>query len=222
MIVTMHQPEHLPWLGFFHKMAMADLYVVMDDFQYRHQYFQNRNRIQGVTTPIWLTVPVRKEEHRYRLIKDVRIDNSRNWRKSYWTSISYQYHKAPYYNRYAKDLEVIVLEPWEHLIDFNLVLIDYFREVLNIDTPMVRCSVLDVTGVQSEAIHHACLATDASCYLSGPSGRDYLDESLFAASGIEVRYDHFDHPIYPQAGKKEFTPLLSTLDLIMNCGPESR
>lgn len=222
MRVTMHQPEHLPWLGFFHKMALADLYVIMDDFQYRHQYFQNRNQIQGVQSPIWVTVPVRKEQHRYGPIRQVRIDESRAWRKAYWGSIVYQYHKHPYFDHYADELEEILLAPWEHLVELNLELIAYFRSLLGIDTPVLRCSELGLSSTRSDMIHDVCLEVGATCYLSGPSGRDYLDETLFGASGIEVAYHSFEHPSYLQAGKPGFTSHLSVLDLLMNHGPASR
>lgn len=45
MVVAIHQPEHLPWLGFFNKMANADEFVILDNVQYRKRYFQNRNKI---------------------------------------------------------------------------------------------------------------------------------------------------------------------------------
>lgn len=222
MRVTMHQPEHAPWLGFFHKMAQADRYVVMDMFQYRHQYFQNRNRILGVQGPIWLNVPVLKGCHRYGLIRDVRIDNSRDWRKTYWGSIHYHYHRHPHYARYAEALHAIVHAPWEFLVDFNLTLIHFFREALAIDTPLVLASSLGVTGARGETILDLARRLGAHTYLSGPSGRDYLDERPFAEAGVAVEYHAFTPPRYAQHRRTGFTPGLSTLDLLMNCGPASR
>lgn len=222
MLVTMHQPEHLPWLGFFHKMAQADLYVVMDDFQYCHQYFQNRNRIQGVQAPIWVTVPVRKERHRYGPIAHVCIDNSRDWRRTYWRSIEYHYHKHPFFDRYAADLHDILMAPWEHLVDLNLALIAYFRQALAIDTPMLRASSIEGDRARGERILEVAQALGTTCYLSGPCGRDYLDETPFLESGIRVEYHAFAHPSYEQRGKSSFTPFLSVLDLLMNCGSDSR
>ncbi|HEY9720503.1 MAG TPA: WbqC family protein [Oscillatoriaceae cyanobacterium] len=222
MRVTMHQPEHMPWTGFFHKMALADQYVVMDMFQYRHQYFQNRNRIQGVQGPIWLNVPVLRGCHRYGLIRDVRIDNSRNWRKRYWGSIEYHYHRHPHYARYAEALHALVHAPWEYLADFNLTLIGFFRSVLAIETPMVLASNLDTRGQRDAMILHLARQLGARTYLSGPSGRDYLDEAPFAEADIAVDYHAYTHPTYAQHRRTSFTPGLSTLDLIMNCGPESR
>ena len=76
MILTIHQPEYLPWMGFFTKLLYADVYVALDTVQYRHKHFQNRNRIMTANGERWLTVPV----HKRGLIQDIEIDNSKNWK----------------------------------------------------------------------------------------------------------------------------------------------
>lgn len=221
MRVTIHQPEHLPWLGFFHKMASAELYVFMDVVQYRRQYFQNRNRITGVHEPIWVLVPVRKLQHRHGPIETTMIDNSRDWRKTYWGSIEYHYHNHPYFAEYGPRIREIVMAPHEQLVDFNYALIHLLREAFGIETPLLRASQLGVSGARSTLIHDICVKTGATTYLSGPSGRDYLDESPFKASGIEVEYHDFKHPVYPQRGRQAFVSHLAAIDLVMNHGPAS-
>lgn len=222
MLITAHQPEHLPWLGFFHKMAQAELYVLMDTVQYRHRYFQNRNQIAGPQGPQWVNVPVRKEQERYGPIASVRIHNDEDWRRAYWGTIECRYGKHPHFARYAAPLKAIIAAPYDRLIDFNMALIAFFREALGITTPMVRLGELAASGSKSELILSLCLAAGATRYLSGPTGREYLDEAAFAAAGIAVDYHAFTHPTYPQWGATAFTPALSTLDLLMNCGPDSR
>ena len=221
MIVTLHQPEHLPWLGYFHKMAQADLYVYVDNVQYRKQYFQNRNRVRGAQGAVWVGVPVLKECHRHGPLKDVRIDNSRDWRTTYWGSIEHNYRRHPYFNRYAERLWTIVMSPRERLLDLNYELIDFFRGELGIDTPTIKASELDATGAKTDLIHMVCLRVGARTYLSGPSGQDYLDERPFREVGIDVRYHAFEHPVYPQLRRPTFTPCLSTLDLLMHEGPRA-
>lgn len=222
MIVTIHQPEHLPWLGFFHKMALADRYVLLDETQYRHHYFQNRNRIIGNKEPMWLTVPIQKHRTRYGLISEQLIDHSHAWRDKYWKSIEYQYHRHPYFDTYGPELRAILDYPPERLISLNFALIDVFRRAFGIETPMVMSSSLGGVGQKADLIHDLCLKSDATVYLSGPSGRDYLDEAQFQGSGIALWYHDFRHPIYPQRRKSEFVSHLSALDCLMNCGPDSR
>lgn len=222
MIVTIHQPEHLPWLGYFHKMAMADSYVMLDATQYRHQYFQNRNKIIGNQEPLWVTVPIQKLRSRYGLINEQLIDHSHAWVDKYWKSIEYQYHRHPYFDTYGPEINAILASAPEHLASLNYALIDFFRRAFGIETPLVLASSLGVLGQKTDLIHDLCLKTGATVYLSGPSGRDYLDETPFHRSGLAVWYHEFQHPIYPQRKKKEFTSHLSALDLLLNCGPDSR
>lgn len=222
MIITIHQPEHLPWLGYFHKMALVDYYVYLDNVQYRHHYVQNRQHVMGPQDAVWVTVPILKQQTRYGIIYEQVIDNSRKWRTSYWHSIESQYHQHPYYDQYAETLHDIIMTPYDLLVDLNLALIDFFRQALDIKVPTIRASTLEVEGAKGELIHNICQALDASVYLSGPSGRDYLDETTFSASGINLWYHDFPHPTYPQYGKQEFCNNLSVWDLLCNCGPHSR
>lgn len=222
MFVTMHQPEHMPWLGFFHKMAQAELYVCVDTVQYRHKYFQNRNHIAGPDGPVWLNVPVLKACAYYGPIKDVRIDNSREWRKTYWGSLRHAYQRHPHFGRYAEPLEAIVMGAGASLVDLNLALIDLMREALGITTPMVRASHHAPVGLKTDMILSLCEQVGATTYLSGPSGRDYLDEPRFGAAGVKLAYHHFEHPRYAQRRRTGFLSHLSTLDLLMNHGPGSR
>lgn len=221
MIVTIHQPEHLPWLGFFHKMRRADRFVILDNVQYRTNYFQNRNRVLGANGPFWLTVPVRSRGHVASSIADIEIDGSQAWGERHRKSLEACYGRHPHFRRYADVLRTILDSPWQRLADLNLAIIEAFRSALDIGTPMVRASELGVEGRGSELLLAICERMGAATYLSGPSGRDYLDESLFANRGIAVQYHEFHHPVYPQRGANEFVSHLTALDALANLGPEA-
>jgi hypothetical protein len=118
-------------------------------------------------------------------------------------------------------LRTILDSPWQRLADLNLAIIEAFRSALDIGTPMVRASELGVEGRGSELLLAICERMGAATYLSGPSGRDYLDESLFANRGIAVQYHEFHHPVYPQRGANEFVSHLTALDALANLGPEA-
>jgi len=81
MIVTIHQPEHLPWLGLFDKIRRADLFVILDCVQFRKNYFQNRNRIRTESGWTWITVPVRRPL--LAPINEIQIDLSSPLRQHY-------------------------------------------------------------------------------------------------------------------------------------------
>lgn len=222
MIVTIHQPEHLPWLGFFNKMSTAEKFVVLDNVQFRKNYFQNRNKVKGSNGAQWIGVPVETKGHMDTNICDIRIANEANpkWREKYLKTIEYGYKKHPYFNEYYPFFEQLLSEEHESLCDFNMRIIKHFADLLEIKTEFIMASDLDVDGAKTDLILDICKKLNASTYVAGPSGRDYLNVADFTNSGIEVVYNDFVHPEYVQYKGKEFMPYLSVLDLFMNVGSE--
>lgn len=219
MRVAIHQPEHMPWLGFFHKLTMADTLIVLDNVQFRKNYFQNRNKIRTANGWSWLNVPVKYEFGQY--IKDVIIDNSsKRWKKKYWDTVYLSYKKADYSNKYSQAIKSILDDEWRYISDLNLSLILKFIEFLGIDIAVKKASDLDVQGKGSELLLNICQKLDAKTYISGVSGRDYLNTKDFQGAGIEVVFQEFHHPVYRQL-HKPFIPCMSVIDLLFNYGGKS-
>jgi len=219
MRVAIHQPEHLPWLGFFHKIGMADTYLILDNVQYRKNYFQNRNKIRTSNDWEWLTVPVRNRFG--QMIKDVAIDNtSESWKRKYWKSIYYAYKKAPFFGRYSDTLKVLLDQEWPYIADMNTALISKFLEFLKIKPHILRASDMKAEGKGSNLILALCQEAGADVYISGISGKEYLDIEKFEAAGIEVIFQEFHHPFYEQL-HEPFIPCMSCLDLLFNYGDKS-
>ena len=223
MIVAIHQPEHLPWLGFFHKALSADCLVLLDCVQYRKRYFQNRNRIRGKEKPVWLTVPVLTKGLYEQRIQQVRIDNegNRRWRKICWAILVQHYAGSPHWERYSGELQELYERPWERLSEFNEEIIRRMLKWFSISTKVVRSSEFAPEGSRSVLLSNLCRTLGAGVYLSGISGTEYLDPAPFAEADIEIRFQEFHHPIYPQR-YEPFIPCLSAVDLLMNHGPSSR
>ncbi len=81
MIIAIHQPEFLPWLGYFDKMQRVDKYIVFDHVQFKKRYFENRNRIKQGNMPVWLSIPVKTRGKYLQKINEVEIDNCSSWQK---------------------------------------------------------------------------------------------------------------------------------------------
>lgn len=221
MIVTIHQPEHMPWLGFFDKVMQADTFVILDNVQFERNYFQNRNKIRMQNGWSWVTVPIAKARHDI-LINEVKIAPEKKGGRKNWNLINSAYRKAPYFEKYIEDTGKIYLSDWERLCDFNIALINYFLRVLGIDKRIVTASKL---GIQlgkggTEVNLNICKEMNADIYLSGISGRDYLNEERFNKEGIKVIYQEFYHPIYKQL-YEPFIPCMSIIDLLFNHGDKS-
>ena len=224
MIVTIHQPEYLPWLGFFDKAAQADQLVLLDNVQYRHKYFQNRNRIRTHDGQCWINVPVLIKGYDQPLIKDIRINGLQpRWSERCWRSIGLNYRKARFFKDYAEFFEGVYSRPWDLLVDLNLELIRYLCRELGITASLVRASELSVSGTGPSLILDIVRKTEADVYISGTSGiagRGKDGEEAFRRAGVEVRYQEFHHPIYRQL-YEPFVPCMSAIDLLFNYGPDS-
>jgi hypothetical protein len=226
-IVAIHQPNFMPWLGYFDRMIEADLFVLLDHVQFERRNYQNRMMIRLEDTSKWLTVPVVQLSQK-ELIIDKQVDNpedtngGRWWGPNHFATLRYAYRKAPYFEQYAPRLREILEARWDKLVDLNLATLDFLRESFEIDTPMVRSSTLNVPGARSQLLLNICTHVGGSAFLGGMGGsREYLQQDEFRAANMGVLWQDFVHPVYPQCGSEVFIKGLTALDLLFNCGPKS-
>ncbi len=227
MLVAIHQPTFLPWLGYFDRMIEADLFVLLDHVQFERRNYQNRTLIRLEDEARWLTVPVVQLSQKERIV-DKRVDNPpdlsgpRWWGPNHFNTLRYAYRKAPFFDPYADRLQRIFTTRWDKLVDLNIALLDFAREALGIDTPLMRSSSLEVSGQRSALLLDVCRKVGASAFLGGMGGsRAYLEMEEFNAAAMGVVWQEFAHPVYPQCGSAPFLKGLSVVDLLFNCGPKS-
>ena len=223
MRIAIHQPNYLPWCGYFSKMGQVDLFVILDDCYFTKSGTTHRVRIRTPQEVCWLTVPVGKKEIP---ILDLSPDRSQEWGMRHWNIIKNSYSKAGYWSEVAVWLEPLVKAKWEKLVDVNLEAIRQVTRFLGIDTPTLRTSefpkeVKRTAGTGSVRNLSICQYLGAKTYVSGQGARNYNDEEAFASAGIRLEYIQINHLVYPQLGEG-FIPGLSILDLLFNCGPKSR
>jgi hypothetical protein len=219
MIVAVHQPNYLPYLGFFQKMANADVLVFFDTALYSKQLgFHNRNRIKTPIGAQWITVPI--VHSTVAMMRDVRIAGS-DWARQHRKMIEANYRRAPLYESYAEEFRTALKKPWTSLVDLNEALIGSMAKALSISTKTVRASTLPPTTTDdpTDKILHFARSVGADTYLSGVGGHEYLDESKF--TDIRLTYDAFEPREYPQLFGA-FIPNLSAIDAIFNCGERAK
>lgn len=224
LTVAIHQPNYLPWMGFFYKLAKADIFVFLDEVQYpRGSSFANRNRIKTSNGVNYLTIPVSIPSGRKGKItyNEVAFANSK-WKTKNLKMIRFNYTKTPYFSEIFP-LYQSILEQDLSFTDLNIALIKGFADYLAIDTKTVKLSeILPVFGKKTQLIIDICKVLDAEIYLSGTGGgKDYNDEKLLNDNNIVLKYSDFDHPSYPQLWG-EFKSHLSIIDLLFNCGQASK
>ena len=221
MIVTIHQPNYFPYPGFFQKVLLSDIYVVLNRAQFEFD-ITNRNKIitlEGSWSRI--SVPIKKGQKFFE-IRNVEINNDQPWAEKNWDLICKSYDNSPFFNLYKATLNSVFKKNWNLIFDLNFYTLKKVLEWLNIKTKIIFDSELDVTGKSSEHLLNICKKLGATKYLSGPGGRDYLNEKIFEQNKIKVEYQKYDPVIYPQKYAKSFVPNLSTLDLLFNMGSDSK
>jgi len=226
MILTGHQPNYLPYPGFFDKVARADRFLVVDNVQFvkRGSFgWMHRNRIRTDSSQgwDWLSVPVLTKGRYTQRINEAAIDPSTPWARKHWLAIEWNYRQARYFKAYADPLRELYERPWTGFCDLACAFLELLLRLLGIPRTFERTSVLAIEGESTGLVLAMCKAAGADTYLSGIHGRDYLDAAEFERQGVRLGFQEYRCPVYPQCRSGTFVPNLSVIDLLFNCGPAS-
>jgi len=219
MIVAVHQPQYLPWIGYFDKIDSADIFVLLDNVQFKKNEWQNRNKIKTAQGWQWLTVPVM---YRYpQLINEVMINNKVKWQHKQKQAILSNYKRAPHYERLEKFFEDIFSSPWQFISQLNIEVVKRLIKIIGIETPLYVASELgEFPQDPDERLIAITKHFGADTYLAGVGGREYMDLDKYNECGIKVIFQDFKHPVYTQLFG-DFEPFMSVTDLIFNHGDKS-
>lgn len=215
MVITIHQPNYLPWLGFFDKIKKSDIFVILDDAEYSKNCFINRNKIKTENGGKWITLPVNCKSK--TKILDVKLNSNINWKRKHINTLKMNYSKSAYFNMFWNDIEFIFEKNHISLKDLCNDFILYFISILDISCDVIYSSHLDVNSNSSQRILDICNILSADEYISGANGKDYLIEDSFKDNNIKITYQDYKHPIYNQL-HGEFIPYMSIVDVLFNEG----
>ena len=220
MILTAHQPVYLPWLGLFHKIALAETFVYFDQVQYLPKDWMNRNKIRTKSGSIWLTVPVLRKGYRDLKTSEIEINNSIDWQKKHLRSISLNYKKSPYFENYIPFFEDVYSRKWKFLGELNEYMLKWFLDELGIKVNFLNANDFKFQGEKSSLILNMCKELNASTYIFGTLGKDYANVHEFEKNNVKLIFQDYNHPKYSQL-YSEFVSHLSVIDLLFNHGPKS-
>lgn len=219
-IVSIHQPQYLPWLPYCDKADACDIFVYLDTVQFQKNGVQNRNQIKTSQGAIWLTVPVKASLN--LTIAQTPIAGNQ-WQKKHIRSIRQNYTKAEFRDWFDMGLLPILQGEWDYLADLNIAVTEWMFNRLGIQAQRVRASELGVTGSKTDLVLNICQTLGATVYISGQGAKNYQDDTLFWQTGIEVLYQNYYNQPYRQCyPEKGFVPALSALDVILNMGTQAR
>lgn len=218
MKIAIHQPNYLPWIGYFDKLDQVDQFVLLDTAVHSKSGFVNRNKIKTQNGSLVLTVPLKNKQHP---INELQIANNVNWQHTHWRAIEANYQKCAYWNDYKDGFKQIYHRKWQDLASLNISLIRHINSLLNIETKILIESDFQIDfGKNNTRNVNIVSHLGGDIYLSGIGAQDYNDIHEFNDNHIELIYQDFKHPIYPQRWG-DFQSNLSIIDLLFNCGPKS-
>lgn len=219
--VVIHQPDFVPYLGFFHRFLHADYFIALDHVQFVNgssRAWTHRDKIKTAQGEKWLTVSVKKAP-RDTAINQIELSTEIDWRQDNLRLLEQSYRKAPFYAALMPQIERLYSAPHYTLRDFNMASIEMLMDMLDVCLPWAYSSSLNPQGTKNELLADLLKKVPATHYLSGVGAKDYFDSEPFEEAGIEVVWQDFSHPVYSQQFGN-FLPYLSALDLLFNQGIE--
>jgi hypothetical protein len=220
VIAAIHQPNYIPWLGYFFKIAYATTFVFLDIAAFSPSgSFVNRNSIKTPGGAAWLTIPVMTSGRFGQLISEVKTDCRNRWARRHMSTLRSNYGRAPYFKETIALLEPHYTAVTENtsLAGFNIGLIRSIVEHLGISAQFTRASDLNVSGHKTDLLLEICRTVRAKTYLAGTGAKCYQEDAKFEEAGIGTVYSPFSQHSYSQRFG-EFVENLSIVDVLMNCG----
>lgn len=214
-IISIHQPNYLPWLGYFYKIYQADIFVFLDDAQFSNQGMHNYAYIKTRTGSFRLKYPV--QQSLGDKIIEVRSKDELGWKEKHVSILDSSYSKAPFFKQIIKDYKELIFQDYLNISILNSAIIKFFSSKLGIDTKFLNSSDLDINSSKEEKIIKICMALDANIYYSGTGAMVYQNKENFNAFGIDLRYSVFSPFHYNQLWEG-FQSNVTALDYFMNCG----
>jgi WbqC-like protein family len=217
----MMQPTFLPWQGYFGLMFEVDVFVFLDDFQYAHRSWQQRNRLfEGPDVVGWVTVPV--DRHQGEAQRPSLLEAKPLWSefsRKLEAQLRRVYGKAPAFAEVMPVLEPWLGASWGSVAELNIALIDALARRFEVPCRFLRSSALPHQGKRSTAIHELLVGAGARAYLSARGSAEYMrDDGVFPVAGIDTFFEAFAPQPYPQLHATSFVAQLSVIDALMNVG----
>ena len=219
MRVAIHQPNYLPWIGYFFKILESDVFIFLDDVQFSKNSFQNRVKIKTPQGPKWLTQSVKRANGLSTLTNQVTFSDS-NWIVKHQKTLQANYGKAKYFDEVMGSIFHTASLDNEYQSEVNVALIKNITNYLGIQKDFHFSSEFKIDTESNERLIELVKNVGGTTYVHGKGGLNYQENELFENENIFVEMTQFLHPSYEQQWG-EFEIGLSMVDLLMNYGRDS-
>ena len=219
--IAIHQPNFLPWLGYFYKMKQCDVFVILDDVLVSNSgsYFTQTNIKNTDGKKLQISLPKRKTAQNALINEVLFSENYPFFCKKFLKTMQVCYSKALYFRLHFDNIERILHTSFERLYELNVELIKYCAKSLNINCQIVLASSLNSTQQKEARIIDLVKKLDGDIYISGNGAKNYQKEEYFIQNGIQLIYSDFKIQPYPQL-HGDFIGGLSVMDFLFNTNGE--
>ena len=214
-IIAVHQPNYIPWLGYFYKIYQSDIFVFLDDAQFSNEGMHNYAYIKTQSGSFRLKYPVLQSLG--DKINEVRSKDELGWKGKHLAILESNYCEANYFREVYNDYKELILKEYLSIASLNIALIKFFAEKLGIKAEYTVGSDLNINSTREEKIIAICSALGGNIYYSGTGAKAYQKEENFRSFGIDLRYSVFK-PFQYQQLWEGFQSNITSLDFFMNCG----
>jgi hypothetical protein len=215
MKVSIHQPDYIPYIGYFYKISQSDVFVFLDDVQFSNDNMHHWNKVKTPQGECRLKIPVK---HSFGdSIEQVLTNNHLKWREKHLKTLEMNYSRANYYKEFFPVFKELLLSDYTSLSQMNITINRFICEEFGFKTKYLLSSELSIDSVKEERVIDICLSLGGKTYISGNGAKAYQVESHFNDKGLNLQYTDYKTFEYPQLWK-DFIPNLSILDYIFNCG----
>mgnify|MGYP006104324851 CR=1 FL=1 len=223
MKVSIHQPNFLPYPGYFNKIKESDIFVIYDTAQYVKDRWDNRNKIRTKEDSTYLTIPLDHKESFTRQFYKIPLPKNGIWKKKHLKTLHANYKNSTYFNEIFEFISSHYESDCSMFSTFNIRLIKFIINKLEISTKIILASnlELDISKKSTDQLVSITNKVGANCYLSGASGKKYLDSDRFRKEGLKIEFQNYKIKPYRQRFDG-FIPNLSTIDILFNHGPSSK
>ena len=212
-VVSIHQPNYLPWLGFIAKIACSDIYIVLDNVQYSKSNWHSRTRYSTSEGLKFLSLAVCSKGvvTEGTPIKDIYLAN-RLMPKKHFKTLQQRYCKRPGWPLIASRFEEAMCKDYEKMLDVCWATIQFTLEIFQLRPQVYFASQLPCDGNKTDLVLSLTQAVQGDHYLSGAGAKEYLIPASFEAQGVGVSFQEFTHPVWPQSTQRAFEPAAFALE----------
>lgn len=220
--VVISQPMYFPWVGLFEQIALADVYVHYTDVQFSRGSFTNRVQVKTPQGSRWMTVPLR-DLRLGQHIDEVQVDERQDWRSQHRRLLRQALGQAPHYADAERLFDALPAAAGAQTIAaVAIASIEAVCDYFGLRPPrVVSIDALGVGGSGSTRVLEIVRRVGGTRYVTGHGARHYLDHAAFDRAGVAVNYMQYRCTPYPQF-HGAFTPYVTVLDLVAQCGRAGR